>query len=314
MECKIGIIIPAYKIQFINQTFQSIQAQTNKNFNLYVFDDCSPYEIKDVFDKYFTHWSNAYYHRFDDNLGKKNLVSHWNRCLDNVKEEWVWLFSDDDMMTPTCVDDFYNTICFRQNIVKDVLRFNWKVIDENNVIVHSCNEYEQDMTATEYFYRLFYLRNIDARLQEFIFRSKKLKEIGGFLPFDFAWRSDNATVMSMTYPNNIHTISGNGEVLWRLSTVNISGAYSKDSIVRKNFATIEFFNWVENFYKKNNENIELSKNDLFYMYATHLIPINGCLTWKHVIDLSFKSIAIDTIINWVRFIYVFHVFKNRNNC
>lgn len=314
MKYKLGIVIPAYKIQFICETFQSIQAQTNKRFNLYVFDDCSPYDIKGVFEKYFKYWENAFYHRFNENIGKINLVAHWNRCVKDVKNEFVWLFSDDDMMTPTCVDDFYCAISNHRKCIKDVLRFNWGIIDEKGSCVNTCPKYKQDMTATEFFSQLYYMRSIDARLQEFIFRSEKLREIGGFLSFDLGWRSDNATVISMTYPNNIYTISGEGMVLWRLSTINISGVYNRECIIRKNNATMEFFNWIENFYKTNDITYDFSTNDLFYMYATHLIPINGHLPWLHILELSFKSIAVNSMINWFIYIYIFHVFKKRNKC
>lgn len=49
----LAIIIPAYKVDFIDQTFESILKQTNQNFHLYVFDDASPYPVREHYDKYF---------------------------------------------------------------------------------------------------------------------------------------------------------------------------------------------------------------------------------------------------------------------
>ena len=82
---KLGIIIPAYKIDYLNQTLASIKSQTNNKFRLYVFDDNSPYDIKSCFDDYFSSNNNAIYIKFDNNLGQINLASHWNRCINYVK-------------------------------------------------------------------------------------------------------------------------------------------------------------------------------------------------------------------------------------
>src|ERR1035437_3960780 len=106
---KLAIVIPAYKRMFFNEALSSIAKQTNKNFTLYIGDDCSPCNLYNIVEKYEKSIPIVYRH-FDENIGRKDLVVQWERCIDLVgDEEWIWLFSDDDIMDPTCVENFYNT-------------------------------------------------------------------------------------------------------------------------------------------------------------------------------------------------------------
>ena len=92
------------------------------------------------------------------------------------------------------------------------------------------------------FFRLLYLEKIEARMPEFIFSAQSLRKNGGFVPFDLAWRTDNATVIKNSLDTGIYTVAGSN-VLWRISDVNIS-AKNTDLLLRKDEATICFFNWV----------------------------------------------------------------------
>ena len=93
----LAIVIPAYKILYLSETLDSLANQTNKNFNVYVGDDCSPDDIASVCKKYEKLISLEYY-RFNTNLGKTKLVKQWERCVSRMGEEkWLWLFSDDDI-------------------------------------------------------------------------------------------------------------------------------------------------------------------------------------------------------------------------
>ena len=306
---KLGIIIPAYKIDYLNQTLASIKSQTNNKFRLYVFDDNSPYDIKSCFDDYFSSNNNAIYIKFDNNLGQINLASHWNRCINYVKEEWIWIFSDDDIMSPICVEEFYNTIHKKKDKIKNVLRFNSYEINDN--IIKKKPQYPQKLYANDFF-KLLYSRQIDARMPEFIFRREKLLEIGGIQNFDLAWRSDNATVISMTFPSYIYTIE-RGEILWRLSENNISGNKKEKIINRKNKATVAFFNWIHSFYKENFINYEMPITELFHIYMLHTEPINNCISWKKILKDSFNYSSINSVYKWLLFIYMFYIFKRNNN-
>jgi len=48
-------------------------------------------------------------------------------------EEWIWLFSDDDIMGRTCVEDFYGAL--EKSPGYDLYHFNVAQINENNSII-----------------------------------------------------------------------------------------------------------------------------------------------------------------------------------
>lgn len=238
----LAIVIPAYKPQYLDSTLHSLSNQSCKDFIVYIGDDCSPSDLFSIVNKY-SGKLVIKYTRFKDNFGKKSLIDQWTRCVNlSEGEEWIWLFSDDDIAEPECVQSFYES---EVHDSINVLHFNIDIIDSGGKIIRMCPEYPALLTSDQFFRRL-YTREIVARMPEFIFRASELKR-NGFVDFDLAWRSDNATVMNYAYPCGIMQIPGNcNKVLWRDSVNNISSPYSE--FERKNKSTVAFFNWVYFFF------------------------------------------------------------------
>ena len=110
MTHRLAIIIPAYKATFLSAALESIAAQICKDFTLYVGDDCSPEPIGDIVEQYRDRIELVYL-RFNTNLGGKDLVAQWERCIAMSQDEpYIWLFSDDDVMEPSCVELLLKTI------------------------------------------------------------------------------------------------------------------------------------------------------------------------------------------------------------
>lgn len=244
MQDRLAIVIPAYKDTFLDQTLQSLDRQTCTNFNVYIGDDNSPYDLEPIVRK-FSDRLHITYKRFNNNLGSTNLIGQWERCLQMITDEtYFCLFSDDDLMGERCVEQFYQTLnapsCF------DVYHFDIDLIDENGKQLKSCNPYPPVIT-TEEFLRLLYTYQIDARMPEFIFSTQHFRESGGFINFDLAYRSDNATVLVNARDKGICTIPG-AKVLWRDSGINISSNHNDALKSRKVYASIDFFNWLDGYY------------------------------------------------------------------
>jgi len=128
----LAIVIPAYKIDYLDKTLLSIAKQTCNEFTVYIGDDASPHHLPGIIDKYRDKF-RIIYKQFDENLGRNDLVSHWERCIDLVGDEnWIWLFSDDDIMEQTCVEEFYNTL--QESSDFDLFHFNVRQIDENDKV------------------------------------------------------------------------------------------------------------------------------------------------------------------------------------
>ena len=275
MIMDLAIIIPAYKVDYIDQTFESILKQTNQNFHLYVFDDASPYPVREHYEKYFANKKNCSYFRFEKNLGGKNLAEHWERCVHKTKEDWFWLFSDDDIMSSNCIDSILSII---NKTTSDVLRTTLCSFKDNDLRSSVKLNFEDNLDSFEFFEKLV-LGKIDARMPEFIFRRAKFELVHGYVKFDLAWRSDNATVMLMTYPNFIQTLS-DCSVFWRSSGVNISKIKDSTILARKNNSTIAFFSWVDRFYNCNNVKYGLSNMKLLKVYASWMEYPNSEFSFK----------------------------------
>ena len=86
MTHRLAIIIPAYKATFLPAALDSIAMQTCKNFTLYVGDDCSPEPINNIVEKY-RDKIELVYQRFETNLGGKDLVAQWERCIAMSQDE-----------------------------------------------------------------------------------------------------------------------------------------------------------------------------------------------------------------------------------
>src|SRR5690606_24954974 len=104
---KLAIVIPAYKSRYILLTIKSILSQTNTNFHLYIGIDGPNFELENILSP-FQHHPLISIHTFKENLGLTDLVGQWNRCVKlSTKEEYVWLFPDDDIMSHECIESFY---------------------------------------------------------------------------------------------------------------------------------------------------------------------------------------------------------------
>ena len=243
----LAIIIPAYKAMFLDRTLKSIEQQTCKDFNLYIGDDNSPYRLDKIVSKYSQSLNITYCH-FKENLGGKNLIKQWNRCIEmSNNEEWIWLFSDDDIMEPDCVESFYKEINFNKNF--DLYRFNINIIDSNDQIIRTC-KFPTVLSVNKFIqYKLS--GRISSYVVEYIFRRDSFIKHSGFTSFDLAWNSDDATWIKLGAEKGIKTIT-NGTINWRQSEVNISPNNKDINIVkRKIYANIDYLKWLKEFLKRN---------------------------------------------------------------
>ena len=249
----LAIVIPAYKQDFLEASIESIANQSNKDFTLYIGDDCSPYDLFDIVKPYVNKIPIAY-KRFNENIGGNDLVAQWERCIDLVRdEEWIWLFSDDDLMDMKCVEDFYTSLKRYPDF--DLFHFNVEIVDEADKVIDKFYSFPEISTAEEFI--LGKLQMFDySTVVEFIFRKSHFYDLGRFQRFDLAWCSDDATWIKLSKGNGIRSI-GNSKVYWRKSMLNISfNDRDKDIILRKLRAQVEFTQWICGQVKQNEINIE----------------------------------------------------------
>lgn len=248
MKKQLAIVIPAYKSTFLKNTLESIAHQTCKDFTVYIGDDCSPYNLGCIVDDYKEQIDVVYKH-FDTNLGGKDLVAQWERCIAMSHDEpYIWLFSDDDVMGNTCVEKFYNAI----NIYgqKDLFHFDIKVINDDDKVIKIPKAYPRDLDDFTY-YKGKLTGKYMSLVVENIFSRHVYDKYGKFQNFDMAWGSDTATWIKFSQDNGFTTVPGE-YVYWRSGAFNISPDMSASMARRKIAALVAFLNWTFKYFSSKN--------------------------------------------------------------
>jgi len=235
----LAIVIPAYKESFLSKTLNSLAQQTNKNFTLYIGDDCSPFDLLSVINN-FKDKLEINYTRFPENIGSRDLVLQWDRCIALTRQEkWLWLFSDDDLMDENCVECFYEIIKKKSDTF-DVYRFNTVTINEHDEILRN-NPIGPEVESSE---QMAYNLLKGARgnsMPDHIFSRKVYEEYGGFVYIEYAQGADWAMSILYSKENGICIIPG-AKVYWRYSGTNLSSiAFSNRANMMNGH--LQFISW-----------------------------------------------------------------------
>ncbi len=281
-DIKLAIVIPAYKTIFLRQTLKSVAQQTDKRFTVYVCDDASPENVHSICSE-FSALISISYCRFESNLGQHSLTGQWDRCIRLSSEPWIWLFADDDIMSPECVETFY--LQYNKNLSCDLYRFNTRTIDAdgNTIEVNPAHPpFENNFD--------FLIAKLNKQRKsfatEYIF-SRKVFENNGFEDFPLAWCSDDAAWIKFG-KTGIITLS-DGIVNWRDSIYNISGQVNRRYKILKAAAAFSFRHWASSFFKQKFEkNPEAKKkfNDAMNFWIRQQIFLYpGIFNIREILDI-----------------------------
>jgi glycosyltransferase involved in cell wall biosynthesis len=227
----LAIVIPYYKLTFLEATLESLANQTDKRFKVYIGDDASPENPLDLLEKYRGQF-DFIYHQFEENLGGISLVKQWERCIAlSADEQWIMILGDDDMLGCNVIEAFYMNLK-EIKLVSKVLRFATCKIDEKGVETSSVYLHPKIEKSTEYFFRHF-----RSSLSEYIFNKEQLKDIG-FKDFPLGWYSDVLAVLEFSDFRELYTIN-EALVYIRISDLSISG--SQWDLVLKSKSTFKFY-------------------------------------------------------------------------
>ena len=91
----ISFILPAYKAKFLDQAIESILGQSYGNIELIIVDDDSPQNLEEIVSRY--NDPRISYFRNEVNIGGKDLVAQWNKCITYANGEYLVLAADDDI-------------------------------------------------------------------------------------------------------------------------------------------------------------------------------------------------------------------------
>ena len=234
----LAIVIPYYKKSFFRQTLQSLATQTDNRFRVYIGNDGSPENPIDLIKEYKDRFDLTYI-KFNENLGSKSLVKHWERCINLIKnEEWITILGDDDVYENNVVEKFYSNLEeIKKNYITAV-RFATYVINEENKVIGNLCQHPTKEKAVDFLIRKF-KGGTRSTLSEYFFRTDVVKKIK-FKDFPLAWSSDALAVVEFSGNNYIYSINDTS-VHFRLSSKNITG---KGDSIKKNEAWFRFYTYL----------------------------------------------------------------------
>lgn len=197
----VTIAIPAYKGRYLRQSIDSALAQTHRNIEVVVVDDCSPDNIPDIVDEY--NDPRLRYIRNEQNLGAKDPSQNWNRCLEAAQGEWFCLLCDDDQYAPDFVEALLRLSTNYPSC--NVLRACVRVIDKEGKQVSQYPPSPNFETLEQYLWDFFNSRRRQT-ISEFMFRRAHMQQLGGYVNMPFAWGSDNLSLFRFACQGGIASV------------------------------------------------------------------------------------------------------------
>ncbi len=215
----LAIVIPYFKLTFLEETLISLTNQTNKNFSVYIGNDASLEDPVPLIMKFNTQL-RIEYKQFEQNVGGFSLTKQWERCLEMVKnEDWAMLLGDDDFLSINYIQEFYNNLPEIEALGIKVVRFSSKFIIQETGEISPPFRHPKIEKATEAFARKF-IESSRGSLSEQIFKLSSYKK-HSFRDFPLGWGADNFAWLDFSEFGNIYTI--NSAIAYiRFSNENIS--------------------------------------------------------------------------------------------
>lgn len=270
---KYTFLLPAYKPNFLEEALESIKNQTYPDFKVIVSDDCSPYDLKSVFDRICSGDSRFSFRRNEKNMGGKSLVSHWNLLVDMCESEYFIMASDDDVYEPIFLEEADKLLKKFPSV--NLLRGRSRVIDDDGHV-----KFEEKITA-EWLDNLHFIHRIyqddwAGGIASFVYRTAHLKAKGMFVDFPAAWFSDDVTNFLMADNGCCLT----PEITFRVrnSFVQISSQWGNpEDSKKKMIATYMNYKWMKLYMKR------------FYSNADVKFLSQVTLEYKHKIYTNIQN-------------------------
>lgn len=234
---KFSFLVPTYKTDFLKEALESMLNQSFRDFEIIISDDCSPNDIKAFVDMYAK--IKITYSYTEANLGAENLAKHWNRLLSLATGDYIIMASDDDVYEYDFLERV-NDLILKYPAV-NIIRARVRNINELGETIWEdpfYPEYQDEFSAITSYSTVC--------VGNYIFKTKRLKEKGGFVDFPYAMGSDTATAIIMSENGMTNT----SEILfnYRISEKQISHI-SKNKIVdkKKLEGAILFHTWLHSY-------------------------------------------------------------------
>ena len=232
---KFSITIPAYKDKYLEETINSILAQTYQNYEIVIVNDASPYDLDSIVSQY--NDPRIRYFKNERNCGAKDVVDNWNICLGHATGEYLICMGDDDNLTPRCLQDFADLIVKYPEL--DLFHARSEIIDDDSNYVCTLEERPE----WESVYSLMYNPR-NTHLGDWLFKTDTLRKNGGFYKLPYGWQSDDISAFIAAAS---HGVANTKEVGFQYRSNGLSISHDLTCIEDKIDAVRHSIKWRLNF-------------------------------------------------------------------
>ena len=178
----VTIGIPAFKGRHFEEALQCWKSQTFADFDVFVQDDCSPDELKGIFEKVCGDDPRFHYERNETGT-YPNFVDNWHKTLAKADGEFFVLGSDDDLYEPNFLEEMLRLAKKYPQV--DMFNARHELFNEKGIVYLSPRgaEYERQI---EWIYALVCFTRYEVA-QSVMIRTEALRNAGGFVNLPAAW-------------------------------------------------------------------------------------------------------------------------------
>ena len=253
---KFSILIPAFKAKFLHECISSILAQSCKEFEIVVLNDCSPESIEDIVSSFAD--DRIRYYSNEKNVGAYDVVDNWNRLLELSHGEFILCMGDDDMLAPNCLEEYSNIICKYPNL--DIYHARSFIINDNSEVFSIQDDRPEYETVYSMMWHDLFMRRVSF-IGDFLFRRETLINKGGFYKLPLAWGSDRLSTYIVAKEKGIAHVS-KPIFLYRQNSLSIT---KSTNVKTKMEATLLYESWLAAFLE------EPTANEMDEKYRTFMI-------------------------------------------
>ncbi|MCD8323338.1 MAG: glycosyltransferase [Clostridiales bacterium] len=201
MEPTVSICIPAYNsAEYIQDTIDSILAQTWKDLELIIVDDNSTDNTYEILCAIADSRVRVFHN--NENLG---MSGNWNRCLSLCRGEYIKLVCADDLLAPTAVEQEVQALIDNPTAV--MAESDTKLLDLDGKAKGFYKRYHKSglVDGKEICRKGLFSQNYFGAPQANTFRKSAAEQVGGFDP-DFTYILDYDFWVSLACQGDVYII------------------------------------------------------------------------------------------------------------
>jgi len=102
----VSIILPSYNhAKFLKERLDSIQAQTFKDWELIIIDDCSTDESVEILENFTKKNKDKVKHFIKNEINSGSGYTSWKKGIELATSKYIWIAETDDFSAPTFLEE-----------------------------------------------------------------------------------------------------------------------------------------------------------------------------------------------------------------